>query len=977
MGAATRALCMVLVVGWAVASQPAAGQSRYAVVALRVEFQPDTTRFTTGDGTFDGLRWPSGLQPRVDPLPHDAAHFEAHLAFLEDYVHSVSGGHATLRTHLVPHVIRLAQPMGAYSPVGPDADTDAQRNKLAQLIAEAWPRAGAMHPPQVHDLDPDRTFFVIFHAGVGRDVELLGTVLEKTPLDLPSLYFSKAALTHLGVTDLRYGTLPVTNSAIVPRTESRLGYNSITGDSLLLELSINGLLASSFFSFLGVPDLFNTETGESAIGGFGLMDPQGIFAYAGLLPPAPTAWTRQHLGWLEPVLLQGRGPLQVTLPAGAAARANISSSEYFLVENRQRDAGGDGLVLRIWKQGEVIRQHIPAISDDFSRYRVDAFVGGVVVGADDYDFALPGRDASGEQYPGGILIWHVDERVMATGQANDDPLHRGLDLEEADAAQDLGYGNTPGTPFDFFYEGNDVRAQLPSGRHIRFYENRFTPSTLPSSAANDGGASFIALTDFSAPGPEMTFTYAQEAVHGIVPQADVVLGTHAGYGSSVGGGTGFSFVFIPDAPGRAFIITPDTTAAVTSLVRPVARGRTIMVLQQQDDTYVLRRLRSPDFRVMEVHTLPLPRPRYVPRGSLLLSDQDAVHALFASETESVLVTVYADGAVEQQSLPAGGMHLALAPDGLVVVGATYAAMARGDMRWILEQGGKGAVFANGAQGLWGVRVHPPTMALHLLDADLQVHTISLKAYGAPEPLSDHVTLADLDADGMHEIITTAGDHLFAFEHAGAMVSGFPVQLGGRLSGQPLVMTTRDGHARIVVAATNGLVHAVEQGRAVPGFPLSVGASLPGTPRLSAGHLEVVTSEGVFRTYAIAAGGRRLWGEENQSSANTNMAAPVTGTTSPADRRLLIASETYNWPNPVRNGVTFLRLMTREDATIAITVLDMAGTVVHEVALDMRGGSPAEYRWDANVESGLYFARIKARSMQGRTDTRLVKVAVIR
>ncbi len=36
---------------------PAFGQapSHVDVVALMVEFQPDTTRFTTGDGTYDGI----------------------------------------------------------------------------------------------------------------------------------------------------------------------------------------------------------------------------------------------------------------------------------------------------------------------------------------------------------------------------------------------------------------------------------------------------------------------------------------------------------------------------------------------------------------------------------------------------------------------------------------------------------------------------------------------------------------------------------------------------------------------------------------------------------------------------------------------------------------------------------------------------------------------------------------------------------
>lgn len=94
--------------------RPAAPE--YDVVALRVEFQPDTTRFSTGDGTFAGDLY-EGLAPLIDPLPHDAAYFEAHLAFLEDYVARVSDGQTVVRTHLIPDVVRLPRPIDRKSVV--------------------------------------------------------------------------------------------------------------------------------------------------------------------------------------------------------------------------------------------------------------------------------------------------------------------------------------------------------------------------------------------------------------------------------------------------------------------------------------------------------------------------------------------------------------------------------------------------------------------------------------------------------------------------------------------------------------------------------------------------------------------------------------------------------------------------------------------------------------------------------------------
>ena len=61
----------------------------------------------------------------------------AHLAFLEDYVGRVSDGKTTLTTHLVPEVVRLSQPMGAYSPTGLDYASDAEMRKLAALVEAA------------------------------------------------------------------------------------------------------------------------------------------------------------------------------------------------------------------------------------------------------------------------------------------------------------------------------------------------------------------------------------------------------------------------------------------------------------------------------------------------------------------------------------------------------------------------------------------------------------------------------------------------------------------------------------------------------------------------------------------------------------------------------------------------------------------------------------------------------------------------
>ena len=97
------------------------------------------------------------------------------------------------------------------------------------------------------------------------------------------------------------GSFNITNTAIIPATESR-ELEGI-GGSVLLELSINGLIVANIASFVGLPDLFDTETGLSAIGRFGLMDGQSIFAYGGTFPPEPSPGKKFNSDGLSRLLL--------------------------------------------------------------------------------------------------------------------------------------------------------------------------------------------------------------------------------------------------------------------------------------------------------------------------------------------------------------------------------------------------------------------------------------------------------------------------------------------------------------------------------------------------------------------------------------------------------------------------------------------------------------------------------------------------
>lgn len=1002
--------------------RPAAAQ--YDVVALRVEFQPDTTRFTTGDGTFDGPLYDASLTPSVDPLPHDADYFEAHLAFLENYVDRVSDGQTQVQTHLVPDVVRVSRRMAAYSPTGPEADSPGERAKLHALIQEAWTLADTEVALDVSPFDPETTVFVLFHAGVGRDVELIGTTLDKTPQDLPSLSLAGSTFEAAVGTGLTFNGLPVTNTLIIPRTETRQGTNFVVDEPFLLELSINGLLAASFFNALGVPDLFNTETGETAIGAFGLMDPNGIFAFRGLFPPEPNAWTKQFLGWTIPQVVDGADPRTLSLRAAGlpdgsdVARVPISEVEYFLVETRHRDPEGDGLVLQVWQDGAIVEQRVQNGDEDFDGVTsIDGFVGGVVVAVDNYDWALPGgllRDGTGDPVldddgnpiplNGGMLIWHIDERRLADGTVNDDPEHRAVDLEEADSAQDLGLDApasvATGSPFDFWFEGNSVTAITSSGAEVRLYENRFGPDTQPSSATNAGGPSFITLDDFSPLGVEMAFTYRRTDQAGISPMLDLHLAdTERRFGT--GGGLlieAADTLVAFGGPGEAVVRVQSAfpLSIWNSLAMPVATETfETPTLTFFDDHYVIRYdwYRTHGDLFSEALLLPASLSDRMPISAFLAdgSAEGPLQLLFAGAEDAIVVRVRGPEDVEVQSISriGAGIGMALTNDGAALVaGRDGAVHTTTDQRWSysLDPGAATGqpVFGRDRSGLVGV---VPVIGEHemlWLLADGSTQRIDAGRYVEGDgAMNAFPVLADVDEDGRLDAITTVGSSLLALSQGGALLPGFPIRMNAPSVAQPLVAHLSDsGGWSLVIASTDGNLYAYDTGRdgvLVDGFPLAVGASVESTPLLQNQTLYAVSADGTLKAWRLDGLGDIWWGQlyatpQNQSFVALGDSVPPKPS---ASSGLLVEAETYNWPNPIQNGRTFLRCMTTRDARVDIRIIDAAGQLVDELEMTLRGGVPVEHSWQTSAPSGLYYARIRATAQDGTTDTQLVKMAVIR
>jgi hypothetical protein len=115
------------------------------------------------------------------------------------------------------------------------------------------------------------------------------------------------------------------------------------------------------------------------------------------------------------------------------------------------------------------------------------------------------------------------------------------------------------------------------------------------------------------------------------------------------------------------------------------------------------------------------------------------------------------------------------------------------------------------------------------------------------------------------------------------------------------------------------------------------------------------------------------GDERHSNVDTSVAAQVL----PISTELFPKSRVYNWPNPVYGQSTQIRYFTSEDANVTITILDLSGKKITELAGRGTAGMDNEVTWNvANIQSGVYLARVEARGTS-RTEVVIVKIAVVK
>ena len=440
------------------------------ILVLRLQFQPDDDPLTTGDGTFDlrdieTFRHQEGHD--IDAAPHNRGYVRRHMRALHNYWWANSGGALNLEADVFPTAANqaydLPRKMAYYGFETPLPDL---ASAFETLVSDAVAAAGA--GADLIDWE-QYDAFVLFHAGADWQGNFAGS--GDTPADLPTAYVM------LGQ-PVAAGSRAIRDATIIPETVSQDGFVG----------AINGSFAHEFGHQLGLPDLYDTMGGVTAVGLFALMDSGGegggtvdeLFVW-GVLPAAISPWARIYMGWTVPAeigpgesvdliastALQG---VHDPPPGAKVALVGAGGRQAFLVEYRSDDLDGDPSVSLLWEDGVIDG--------------TGALVGGEKRRTYEYDALLPGS---------GVLIWHLDEEV-----AGDDPdgngynnfeentlqqdrLHRFLDIEEADGLQELGW--FPG----YVGDGGDFWLPAPTG------PDRFGPFSEPSTTSWTGARTGLEL----------------------------------------------------------------------------------------------------------------------------------------------------------------------------------------------------------------------------------------------------------------------------------------------------------------------------------------------------------------------------------------------------------------------------------------------------------------------------------------------------
>lgn len=957
------------------------GLDTVKVVAILVQFQEDNSGLTTGNGRFDLSNKyfdPStGRDTVIDAPPYDSAYFADHLEFLQNYYTKSSKGQLNISYDLYGRVITLPKKMEDYSP------RDGEPlNKLGGMFTDAWAAADSFI--NFNQYDPDNTVFIMFHAGVGRDVDLKSILgFDPTPFDIPSVYLGLRNLKEFfGNTYNGFQTSDgffVQNSAIIPSTELR-ELDLISGN-FLLELGINGLICANVGSYLGLPDLFDTQTGKTAIGRFGLMDGQSIFSYSGIFPPEPSAWEKYYLGWVNPIVISS-GDMNYRIKTSSTGtytdstmyKVLINSSEYFLIENRNRDAFNQGQ--RVYTRNRTFFDSTLYTKDieGFVYFDITK-INGNVTDVTTLDWSLPGQIDDTANYRGGILIWHIDENVinanLANNSVNNNINRRGVDLEEAKGAQLIGVTfSTPfgdvtgdGSYYDFWYRGDHG---VPS----TVYKNEFTPTSMPNSLSYSLANNHINVSNFDTVLPVMSFNI-RIGNNTIKPLSNFPVPVGA---DNSGNSQPVAFNFIGNNSDEFFVNSNNSVYGFNSNGTALTNSPGgVIVLNSGKFIPALMMNANSTRQLVTVSNNALTFTDSAFNQTQVTWTDSAASAPILIEEQNVYVGK-SNGNVTRYSLTSPSQVIFEAGESIRQLSKLPAL----DLSFVTSSN---KYITTGTFNTAPVNRTLITTNDNKLILDGTALNLNYSFGNIQQP----PVFVPISKNSAQSIVVVADNKVYALNDKGVMLDNFPIQLTSKItSGISVTDLNSDNIYDLIFVTEDGnlTAHGMD-GKIVDGFPVLVGENTTSTPAIanfndSVG-IVVASGDGylyAFKTSYVYNTSNVLWknylGNATLMNSQTSIASQSSFSSKlPSDR-------VYNWPNPVYDNKTYIRYYLNGNASsVTIKIMDLSGELVAELPGTKFSNLDNEVAWDLNnVQSGVYYGIVEA-EIDGTKESRIIKIAIVK
>ena len=931
------------------------------ILAIRVDFpleEPDQLT-TTGIGSFD-LRSPQIARSDSDYVlpydlpPHDIFYFDQHLQSLSRYYDTVSEGRVAIEHSIYPQgatdSYMLPKPMLYY---GNGRSTEEIGTRWIELIEDAFELASLDEGgPNFSDFNS----FLVIHAGVGHETGELN--------DIRSVFLQATDFLQFNGGPLVIDDIQIDSAWILPESPSRTGRGGL-----------NGLMAKFFGNQLGLPGMSNFSDGLPALGGWSLMDVganalgfvrrDSLDAVVGFVPPHPIAWSKAQLGWIDPLVVVRDTVLSIAATDRdsqfpRAVRIPVNREEYFLLEYRRQRANlgtPEGLQVRGVDDDKVLWL-------DPSQIQFSGDNEGVWLGVDEYDSFVPGS---------GLLIWHVNEKVITDAEGlafNNDPVKPGIALEEADGYRDIGQPvferlrQIEGSEDDPFRSGGI---------------STFDEYSVPSSHSADGWATGIEVKVLSewedAAQISVRFVrnfpnWPREFKHGKRLQSsdlngnnldDLIVETSDGL-TVVGANGGDSWKL----PLASFLVSGDIDD------------------QKGDELIVFREGRIEAWRFGE-------------NDEIWGTDFDrapeaAIVGQFPGpdKTEEILIlSVLSSGQLYEYEADTGLLRAVIDNPEKTITGiyATDTGYSGVPSGVFLSQGVNDSAFTQ----VFGKEIDGTIFSV--IAGRLGNVSINGRNLAINDSLIASCSMGDVDGDGQLEGIFAGPRSIYSLDVKGILQADFPIRLpahadAGRILFEPLLADLdSDGDQDIIVTAEGGIYAFDHQGSLMPGFPLLMSSSPQSAPVFldingdDLSELATLDSQFVYIWDLVALDyevTNVAWGQLNGKANGWRFLEGKLSTVGgPQDNKKLMPPRlVYCYPNPVGSGeMAHLRFTLLDDADVELSVLDALGLPVQTIRERVFSGEN-EITWSVeSYVSGLYFCRIVARADQA-TETQIVKMAII-